>query len=493
MNRICFLSAALVAVGASMASAQSDFTLGFTGPGSQSGSSGDAWSGDYNCTLADSGGGPGAQGWSLSVTADDAAINSITFDGTEAAALYSGGFKKSELTTKGVDDCAGKNGAVSAVVLSFTENKVLVAGATTQIAIINVSGAIPAGGGTSTLRYVNKCQGAGQPVQHAVTENGATKNPTLGTLDIALREVQSCCNAQVNVGFSSSKVDSATTYDGIVDAEGDPAICDGAGGEIVTEVPAGGQGEGHVYASISSKDAGGGVQGWSFSIALSGDGANLTGLTPDGTPGVDQNYSGGFKKTEIVDPAKNSDQRGGVSAVVLSFTENKVLPAIGTSSVLDIALQAAAVQGDPDQTASLAYQNGLRGSGQPVQNAITVDGNTLNACNAGTAAVNVIFRIEPVGQNGSFIRGNPNGDSKVDIADAVWIINELIRGGPASACPDAADANDDGMEDSSDAVYLINFLFRSGPSLPPPYPDCGTDTTGEDPAATCPADSTTCP
>ena len=63
----------------------------------------------------------------------------------------------------------------------------------------------------------------------------------------------------------------------------------------------------------------------------------------------------------------------------------------------------------------------------------------------------------------AFIPGDASGDAVVDIADAVYLINYMFKGGPAPAALDAGDANCDSMIDIADAVYLINYMFKGGP------------------------------
>ncbi len=77
-----------------------------------------------------------------------------------------------------------------------------------------------------------------------------------------------------------------------------------------------------------------------------------------------------------------------------------------------------------------------------------------------------------------FIRGDANDDGKVNLADAVWILGELMRSGPSTRCPEAADVNDDGARDVSDAVYLLQYRFLHGPTIPYPHPRCGADAFG---------------
>jgi hypothetical protein len=76
-----------------------------------------------------------------------------------------------------------------------------------------------------------------------------------------------------------------------------------------------------------------------------------------------------------------------------------------------------------------------------------------------------------------FTRGDANRDDRVDISDAVSILNALFLGSGPIRCPDAADTNDDGRNDLSDAVYILNYSFLGGPQPPPPYPEAGPDPT----------------
>ena len=66
--------------------------------------------------------------------------------------------------------------------------------------------------------------------------------------------------------------------------------------------------------------------------------------------------------------------------------------------------------------------------------------------------------------------GDANGDDFANVADAVFLITYVFKGGPAPDPYCAADANGDNLADVADAVYLINYVFRSGP--PPISPCC---------------------
>jgi hypothetical protein len=61
------------------------------------------------------------------------------------------------------------------------------------------------------------------------------------------------------------------------------------------------------------------------------------------------------------------------------------------------------------------------------------------------------------------VRGDANGDGKCSLADVVYLINYLFKGGPAPNPRQAGDANRDKKVTVGDCVYLINYLFKSGP------------------------------
>lgn len=117
----------------------------------------------------------------------------------------------------------------------------------------------------------------------------------------------------------------------------------------------------------------------------------------------------------------------------------------------------------------------------PVSNVVVVAGQSV-----GTAAVDgTISFIEVVTPSVDFIRGDCNDDGIVNIADGVWIINELFLSGPSSVCGAACDANADGMRDQSDAVYIWNYRFLGGAAPSAPFPACGESLDPADVALGC--------
>jgi hypothetical protein len=71
-----------------------------------------------------------------------------------------------------------------------------------------------------------------------------------------------------------------------------------------------------------------------------------------------------------------------------------------------------------------------------------------------------------------WIRGDSNGDGRVDISDAIATLGHLFLGTPA-ACVRGAEVNLDGDVNLTDAVALLRHLFLGNEPPPPPFPDCG--------------------
>ncbi len=72
--------------------------------------------------------------------------------------------------------------------------------------------------------------------------------------------------------------------------------------------------------------------------------------------------------------------------------------------------------------------------------------------------------IIPLGSGGAFVCGDANGDGQVNVADAVYLINYVFKGGPAPDPICVGNANGDGQCNIGDAVYLINYVFKGGPA-----------------------------
>jgi len=62
-----------------------------------------------------------------------------------------------------------------------------------------------------------------------------------------------------------------------------------------------------------------------------------------------------------------------------------------------------------------------------------------------------------------YFEGDANGDQQINVADAVYLINYVFKGGSAPDPLKAGDANCDNNTNVADAVFLINYIFKGGP------------------------------
>lgn len=86
--------------------------------------------------------------------------------------------------------------------------------------------------------------------------------------------------------------------------------------------------------------------------------------------------------------------------------------------------------------------------------------------------------LTPARAGGVFVRGDANGDERVSISDASYVLKYLFMGGSPPGCLDAADVEDDGRVNITDSIRLLKYLFMRG-SLPcSPFPEPGTDGNG---------------
>jgi len=65
--------------------------------------------------------------------------------------------------------------------------------------------------------------------------------------------------------------------------------------------------------------------------------------------------------------------------------------------------------------------------------------------------------------------GDASGDGAINVADAVYLINYIFKGGAAPVPECIGDADGSGGISIADAVYLIDYVFRGGP---PPLVNC---------------------
>lgn len=87
------------------------------------------------------------------------------------------------------------------------------------------------------------------------------------------------------------------------------------------------------------------------------------------------------------------------------------------------------------------------------------------------------FRLDVSGEAGGtpFIRGDVDSSGRVELSDAVQVLNFLFRGARQPGCLETADSNNDAQVNLSDGVYLLTWLFLGGAAPAAPGPGCGLD------------------
>jgi hypothetical protein len=118
---------------------------------------------------------------------------------------------------------------------------------------------------------------------------------------------------------------------------------------------------------------------------------------------------------------------------------------------------------------TLAFKDGFHTP--PISNRVVVENQSV--------VPQKIDGVVHIGTITTFVRGNPNNDSRVNIADPVRILEHLFKGKPLS-CHKAADVNDDGAITFADVTYELGYLFLFGPVIPLPFPEPGVDPTPDD-------------
>jgi len=83
------------------------------------------------------------------------------------------------------------------------------------------------------------------------------------------------------------------------------------------------------------------------------------------------------------------------------------------------------------------------------------------------------YTLDQFDASASYVRGDANGDTMMDLSDAVAILLGLFSGKFKIPCADAADTNADGSLDLTDVIFLLQVLFHDGSPIPSPHPDCG--------------------
>lgn len=107
-------------------------------------------------------------------------------------------------------------------------------------------------------------------------------------------------------------------------------------------------------------------------------------------------------------------------------------------------------------------------------------GLTFEAGRASNGTMTVKISSEQT-RDDSFLRGDSNSDGKVNMSDAISILDYLFQG-HSMDCQKAADVNDDGKVNIADVDALVSYLYKGGPPPGAPFfkdsrSPCGSDPT----------------
>ena len=288
----------------------------------------------------------GAQGWTVAISSTDCVFTDATTSGTAADLETNGGLRKHADSFEFTELVLNGGGVVSGVALSFREELVLApVDSPHAILKLRVHATAP-NNDTScrecTLSFVDGLAGSGEPTDNEVTAQNKAVSASLEseTIDI--------CLSPFELSFDT------------------PAA-------LEAPVP-GATVSGEVKALLSSSlDSAAAAQGWTIGIRASG--CVIASTTTEGTVAALE-ADGGLRKeedsfefTEII-----LGGAGVLSEAVLSFSEDTTLqPANSPHTIL--GLQVEANGPNPALGCSectIAYVDGLVGSGEAVDNEITL-------------------------------------------------------------------------------------------------------------------------
>lgn len=243
------------------------------------------------------------------------------------------------------------------------------------------------------------------------------------------------------------------------------------------------------------------LQGWSYSVSLDHEVLECVAVAPGPDVAALNDGAGpDFLNYNLAD----QDVDGGVTGISIGAvvqlgppgTEVLSLGASSTTHLDTITVRSLiSLTGDESRESPVSFVDFTLGEDRPMEIVFVVNGDGVSPDFA--AEKSVILLGVPDEVIPSFIRGDANNDSQVNIADGIWIVQMMFYGGRVTSCRPAADANNDGNVSISDALYIINYQLQPGSTNfplynppPGPYPECGTveTVTVED----CPEGSHVC-
>lgn len=412
----------------------------------------------------------GVQGWSYGLAHDGnslsiapSACDGAGLDylcGTDAqAALVNPFFNVSTSVGAAVNS---PEGFISAVVLSFIAPATLTVGQTNTLAKLTYNvDAVP--GESTMIRLADdELSNNGPTVALNITVAGEAKLP------------ETLVHGQVLPpgGPAVEICDNGADDDGDGDADCADADCADAANCQVVEPPVGDYGfsfgtnaEGLVVVNMNNE-----LPALAFQFGVSyGDDS----LSFSGDLGTDNDR---LVELLITDNAGNSHGVGNGLTIGA---------AVATPGEINGLLRGAATAGfEGGDFLAFDLEPGVGGPGFFVGyvSDLDSDANQIPATGDGESNQIVVVSSEaPPPPVEDFYRGDADGNGRINVGDAVLIIQIVLGNLDARYnCPDALDANDDGGANISDAIPVLRWVFQRGPRLPAPFLGCGADPTDDE-------------
>ncbi len=162
--------------------------------------------------------------------------------------------------------------------------------------------------------------------------------------------------------------------------------------------------------------------------------------------------------------------------VILDINSPITGKAVPTNRDMNLINLVADIPSDlPDgTTTTIALTDGM--GDPPISNTFTV-GNATSVHPKLIPGKVTVLRRDQSFQGEPFVRGDPNEDGKIDIADCIYILGYLFSQGEAPRCLDSADLDDNGRINIADAIFVLTFMLRFEVAPPFPFPSEGLDPT----------------
>ena len=202
------------------------------------------------------------------------------------------------------------------------------------------------------------------------------------------------------------------------------------------------------------------TQGFSMSIST-----DTTYVTPTGAnvTGAVQSLNPAFAQAQLTPD-------GWTMGVVYAFQLPVYLEFPGETDAIELSgstVPSVLIGDDVGLTIPLHWESlGI----PPIHNVVTVNNGSLTPLLADGH-----LELNPQAIK-DYKRGDSNGDGIVNVADAIWSLQEIFNGGTPGTCFDSKNSNGDTLYDIGDPIFLIAYIFSGGSPPPNPGPvDCGND------------------